>query len=109
MHSRCWGQSLRGPSLEFMCRLKHTDDEVVNKLITQFQVGMNNAMESSKQNGETHLEGGGGCGRLGGGVGGSFPGVVTCQLRLHWHKGASPVKDLRQDPSWWKKQQVQRC
>ena len=32
------------------------------------------------------------------GVGESFPGVVTCQLRLHWHKGASPCKRPKERP-----------
>lgn len=83
--------------MEFMFRLKYTGDKVVNKLISQFQMGMNNAVESSKQNGErdSQLEGGGGCGRLAE----SFARVVTCQLRLEWHRGASPVRDLGEEPS----------
>lgn len=44
---KCWRQSLRRRSLlEFVSRLKYTGDKVVNKLIIQFRVGVNNALES---------------------------------------------------------------
>lgn len=32
--------------MEFVSRLKYTGDKVVNKLIIQFRVGVNNALES---------------------------------------------------------------
>ena len=65
MCSKCRGQSLGRPILwELTFLLKDTGDKVVNRVIISFQVRMNNALKSWKQNVSGHtwkVEGG--CGR----------------------------------------------
>ena len=65
MCSKCRGQSLGRPLLwEFTFMLKDPGDNIVNRVIISFQVRMNNALKSWKQNVSGHtwkVEGG--CGR----------------------------------------------
>ena len=55
MCSKCRGQSLGRPLLwEFTFMLKDPGDNVVNRVIISFQVRMNNALKSWKQNVSGH-------------------------------------------------------